>query len=538
MTVSKIIKLPLTPTIPDTPDNAETTAGDAEANEVRELLANLPDLEDCMADVIDGIGDGFSLYDQDDRILLWNSRFAEIISYAKPVLRSGASYDLLLRKCAEEFFKNQKISAEEKEAWIQEGHDFQKGEGTYERQTKDGRSFLVTRRRTKQNRVAVVWSDITKQKQAEAVAQESEALYRELFEKSILGIAVMDRRRVLRTNNAFRKIFGFGSNFETITLQDFENVVALHERVRVRKIFQSLLRGDPAAIEFEMECVRADGAKIWVEASSSQVTWKGRTVSQTTFVDVTEKRDFQEQLIANKLESVGELAHGIAKEFYETFSAVMAKVQLANLEAYSAGLDDISGLLHDADQLGSEIYDMIQRLLFLYTKGIPRKQNTSVEMLLRDSLPFSNQGENIVSIRKSKADLKVDIKNGVSMLRVDRHQIVTALRSLIARGLQTMPFGGTMTVRAENYHIKRKIPGVMLPNGKFVRISIIDQGGGETPEVLERFFDPYVKAPYKNGGLALAGAYSIVKHHGGAIAVSSKIGKGTRVDVILPAEVQ
>ena len=99
-----------------------------------------------------------------------------------------------------------------------------------------------------------------------------------------------------------------------------------------------------------------------------------------------------------------------------------------------------------------------------------------------------------------------------------------------------MHAGGTLKLIAENFAIHEKTRGIPLPPGKYVRIAIIDQGIGIPEEFLDRIFDPYFSPNQNQGGLALASAYSIVKHHGGAITVASRPGRGTRLNVFLPVE--
>jgi len=504
--------------------------------EIHDLLQEVPDLQDRMADVIEGLGDGFALYDRDDKLILWNQKFADIVHYARDELRPGVSYETVLRKCADHHFINMGISAEEQEAWVQQAMAFQRNEGTYERQTHDGRHFLVARRRTRQGYVAVVWSEITAQRKAELAASENEAIYRQLFEGSVLGIALLDRRGFKLSNPAFRSMFGYQSEDKFKTLKDLDRLLAPPERDRVRALLRDVLDDELTAVNTELRCICRNGRAIWVHASASRVNWQGKAVVQATFLDVTEKKEFQEQLLTRNLESMGALAHGIAMEFHKAFSGVMAQMKLASMEAYAVGMDQIAELLDDADRQGGEVYGMIERLLYLSTGGVPVKTNTTVEALINEAIPMAESGSNVVPLRKARIRYKIDIKGGLPGVRVDRSQMVAALGSLIAKGVQSMRFGGTLAISADDFSVDDRTQRVKLPQGRYARITINDEGGGLDPSVLERYFDPYITSPHKGGGLALSSAYSIVRNHGGAIAVTSRGGKGTRVQVFLPVE--
>jgi signal transduction histidine kinase len=118
---------------------------------------------------------------------------------------------------------------------------------------------------------------------------------------------------------------------------------------------------------------------------------------------------------------------------------------------------------------------------------------------------------------------------------VDKGQLIGVLRSLIDNGIAAMPFGGTLEIAEENVDLEGKAKGVPLPAGKYIKIGISDQGRGVAEDSLERIFDPYFTPHQRKIGLAMASAYSVVKHHGGALTVSSRSGKGTRMNVFLPA---
>lgn len=506
------------------------------ATEVEDLLAGLPDLQERMADVMDAIGDGFALYDQDDRLVLWNQRFAEIVHYAKPLLQPGAQYADILRLCADQHFQRLQVSTEERQEWIDQAIAFQNREGTYERQTKDGRHFLVARRRTHQGNVAVVWADITEKKKAELAASENEAVYKQLFETAVVGIALLDTRRVILANKAFLSLFGFDGREDVRSITDFERVLPARERDRIRKHLKHLLDGDASTVSFEFQCVPRNHVEIWVHASCSRVVWKGSPAVQATFLDISEKKEFQQQLVARNMESMAALAHGVAVEFHKTFAAVMAQMKLANMEAYAIGVEQVAELLDEAEQQGRVVYGLIERLLYLHKMGVPVRTSASVEALINDAIPLSENGNNVIPLRKARVRYKMDILAGLPIVRVDKRQMVIALGALIAKGAQSMPFGGTLTIRADRRAVTERSRQVKALPGDYVRISISDQGDGMTPEALERFFDPYITSPHKGGGFALSSAYTIVRQHGGAIAITSKPGKGTQVRVFLPVD--
>ncbi len=97
-----------------------------------------------------------------------------------------------------------------------------------------------------------------------------------------------------------------------------------------------------------------------------------------------------------------------------------------------------------------------------------------------------------------------------------------------------MPEGGIIRICAENVKIKFK-DGFALPEGKYVKISVKNQGKGIQKEQLRKIFDPYFTTKKRGNGLGLATSYSIVKKHDGFIAADSQVGLGTTFSLYLPS---
>ena len=123
-----------------------------------------------------------------------------------------------------------------------------------------------------------------------------------------------------------------------------------------------------------------------------------------------------------------------------------------------------------------------------------------------------------------------------------QHYDVTEARLDLARNhpkqalerLQAMPTGGTITMSGENLTINSTSILPLAP-GRYVKISIRDQGIGIPDKYLPKIFDPYFTTKHQGSGLGLAVAYSIVKNHQGHIAVTSTLGEGTTFHIYLPA---
>jgi CheY-like chemotaxis protein len=137
------------------------------------------------------------------------------------------------------------------------------------------------------------------------------------------------------------------------------------------------------------------------------------------------------------------------------------------------------------------------------------------------------------ALRGSKVKCHFFIPENLWPAEVDEGQISQVINNLIINADQAMPEGGIIKVEAENKTIE---PGHdLLPPGKYVRISITDEGVGIPEQYFSKIFDPYFTTKQKGSGLGLATSYSIIKQHNGHIEVESLIEKGSTFTVWLPA---
>lgn len=240
--------------------------------------------------------------------------------------------------------------------------------------------------------------------------------------------------------------------------------------------------------------------------------------------DITEKkRTEQEILKAQKLESLGVLAGGIAHDFNNLLTGILGNVSMVQT---NSDLDFIaSERLQEACKAVGRAQNLTQQLLTFSKGGAPIKTSASVAELLRDSTRFVLRGSNV--------RCQFSLPSDLWPVEMDAGQISQVIENLTINSVQAMPQGGTVFVHARNTHV-RAGGGLPLKEGKYVRVSIADQGSGIPKKDLPRIFDPYFTTKEKGTGLGLATSYSIVKRHGGLLAVRSRLGVGTIVSFFLP----
>lgn len=241
--------------------------------------------------------------------------------------------------------------------------------------------------------------------------------------------------------------------------------------------------------------------------------------------DLTERNKLEEELIkALKLESVGILAGGIAHDFNNILTAIVSNVSLARL---SPSLDKkTSAWLEQAEKASFRARDLTQQLLTFSKGGAPVRKLASIEGILRDCAEFALRGANVIC--------KYDIAPDLWDAEVDEGQLSRVFGNIVINADQAMPKGGTITIRATNQELHEgQMPG--LQQGRYIVVSIEDQGTGIPEEIQQKIFDPYFTTKQRGSGLGLASTYWVVKRHEGHIDFESHPGKGTTFHIYLPA---
>lgn len=237
-----------------------------------------------------------------------------------------------------------------------------------------------------------------------------------------------------------------------------------------------------------------------------------------------ERRQAGELARADKLESLGLLAGGIAHDFSNLLTALIGNLTLA--QRVPGVPDPAVARLNEIERVAWRARDLTQRLLTFAKGGAPFKQPLALPALIREAVDFTLHGANV----RGECDLPSDLWR----VEADEAQLAQVIRNLALNAVQAMPQGGRLRVSAANV-----APGADSRHpwqaDAMVRISVADEGPGIPPEHLKRIFDPFFTTKPKGAGLGLATAYSIVKKHGGLIEVESTPGAGAAFHVFLPA---
>lgn len=242
------------------------------------------------------------------------------------------------------------------------------------------------------------------------------------------------------------------------------------------------------------------------------------------FADITERlRRAEEQERANRLESLGLMAGGVAHDFGNLMTVMSCNLYLVQdtpdlpLEA-GPRLMEIDKVIHRAIKLTEQ--------LKTFAKGGPlQRKLTRLPGLVREAAKLAVTGTSV--------QVDDDLPGDVWPVEVDDTQIGQVVHNIVLNAVQAMAGRGTVTLRATNL-----APGTeagLPPGESWVKISMGDNGPGMPPEVLARIFDPFFTTKQKGTGLGLATSHTIIEKHRGRLRVDSKPGAGTTFHLILPA---
>jgi len=241
--------------------------------------------------------------------------------------------------------------------------------------------------------------------------------------------------------------------------------------------------------------------------------------------DISERKKMEEEILkARKLESLGILAGGIAHDFNNLLTGIMGNISLSKMFADPAG--KAYARLEEAEKACERATGLTHQLLTFARGGEPIKKVVSIGQILEESAGFVLRGSNV--------RCEFSLPQDVWAVEIDEGQMSQVFNNLFINADQAMPEGGTITVLMENVTAG---PSDALPlrDGRYVRISIRDQGCGISDEDLPKIFDPYFTTKQKGRGLGLSTVYSIVQNHQGHLDVQSTVGVGTVFHLYLPA---
>jgi two-component system sensor kinase len=243
--------------------------------------------------------------------------------------------------------------------------------------------------------------------------------------------------------------------------------------------------------------------------------------------DITEKKKLEAQFLrAQRMESIGTLAGGIAHDINNVLTPIMMSLDMLKMDLPQAQRQALLTSLERSAQRGA---GMVKQILS-FARGIEgqriqlqlRHIVDDLDKMLRRTLPRG-------------IEITTTIPKDLWTLSGDPTQLYQMVMNLCVNARDAMPQGGRLTIAAANVVLQPE--DCAAPPGPYVRLTVADTGMGMPSEIQEKIFDPFftTKAYGKGTGLGLSTVLGIVKGHGGVISVSSEVDKGSQFQILLPA---
>lgn len=403
----------------------------------------------------------------------------------------------------------------------------------------------VERRKRVENELhlqaTILEEEVAQRQNAEELASMERDNARAFFEAAPVGMMIIDEScRVIDANRSMEAITGKkapelidfvpGQVFECMFTSPVNRECGHSPECDVcslRRMVRNVMNSRQPRYGSEISLMRrgADGHEetLLLKVSMEPIHVSGKPCAILAAEDITGQRRIEEELQrSHKIESLGVLAGGIAHDFNNLLTGVMGNLSLALLKSDS---NSVTMPLKRALQATERATDLTRQLLTFAKGGAPVKQLASVVDIVKDSAEFALRGADVAC--------QISASDDVWPAEVDVGQLSQVINNLVINADQAMPGGGTLRIAIENCELGA--PTHKLPAGRYIHITIADEGVGIPRECLARIFDPYFTTKQTGSGLGLASVHSIITRHGGQIDVASEAGVGTEFSLYLPA---
>jgi PAS domain S-box-containing protein len=368
--------------------------------------------------------------------------------------------------------------------------------------------------------------DITERKR-------TEARFRRLVDSNAQGVMFCGTKgKITGANDAFLRIIDYTReemeagriNWMALTPPEYDDL----DRHAMEEL---AARGICAP--YEKQYIRKDGSRAPVLLGAA--AFEDNPDESVCFVlDLTERKKLEQQFLrAQRMESIGTLAGGIAHDLNNVLGPIIMSLDLLKMTFTDAPSQELLTIISSSAQRGA---DMVRQVLS-FARGVEgRRMEVQVRHIVQDIERIAN--DTFLKHIHIRTIIPLDLWTVLG----DPTQLHQVFLNLCVNARDAMPDGGSLTISADNTQLDSHYAG-LNPDaraGPYVVLHIEDNGSGIPPEVIDKIFDPFftTKEVGKGTGLGLSTTLAIIKSHGGFIRVYSESGKGATFKIYLPAQTE
>jgi PAS domain S-box-containing protein len=486
-----------------------------------------------LVDAIESISEGFSLYDADDKLVIYNRRYRDMHGTRSiDLVNEGVSFETILRNAVA---RGEIRDAEGRvEAWVAERlarHRDPKGMHVHRRS--DGRWIQVNERKTDDGGTVAIYTDITDVKQAEQAIQESEQRLRVIAEAAPMAVLIVtfDDGMIRYVNQRFSEMFELEGS-SALGLQ----AKTLYADPRHRQHVIDALTEHGHVEGMEVLLKRAGGEEFWALMASQRVQFDGRPAMITGLADISDRKRMEgelhkaiwasEQATRAKSDFVANMSH----ELRTPLNAIIGYSEILFEDAQSAGRESEMADLRKIQDAGKHLLGLIDNILDL-SKIEAGKMTLYLETFELRPMIDSVAATVTALAKKTGNVLVVSCADEVGTMHSDLTKVRQILFNLLSNACK-FTRNGTITLAA----VRDANEAV-----DWIEFQVRDTGIGMTTDQQAKVFEAFTQADasttrtYGGTGLGLAITKSFCRLMGGDVTLTSEAGKGTTFVVRLPA---
>lgn len=370
--------------------------------------------------------------------------------------------------------------------------------------------------------------------------QESEYKYRQTLESISEGYYEIDLDKKLKfANQALCTLFG--CSWDELMSKRFSDFFPVSEGQQLDNLFEAVLTTREPVHFSQFEINKPNEAPLPVDLSASividhhgqAVGFRGILHNATERLRLEkEKKQLESRLLqAQKMETIGTLAGGIAHNFNNWLAGILGNITLIRMDAKEQP---------KIIQRAKRVENIIENAAKMTRQLLGYSRTGSYEAKLVDLNPIIQEAADTFAETKKEIIINLSLSANLHMVKVDASQIEQVFWNLFGNAIDAMPNGGNLNIATYNAtgdDLKGRPFNV--ESGRYVAIEFADTGIGINPEDITKIFEPFFTTKTGKGtGLGLASSFGIIKAHKGYVDVISQKGSGTTFKVFLPMAIE
>jgi len=371
--------------------------------------------------------------------------------------------------------------------------------------------------------VSIIARDITDHKLAENALKESEERFRNLVERSLVGICIIQNNRIVYQNPEQEKLLGPLPR-ESI-FADLKNVHP-DDTGKLRQLYQAVTSGQVHAQDIDFRIFHPDTVDSrvtmkWVQCRASLIQYQGEEAILAIILDVTRSKELERLLkIQDKMSSLGRVAAGIAHEIRNPLSGI--NIYLNTLEKIydkRESLEKVKGILEKIQSASIKIETVVRRVMDFSKPSEPDFVLTDINKPIKEAVTLFE-----ANLRKQGIEIEKALASDLPLCQVDPNLIEQAILNLIYNATEAM----------QNMGEGKKIKITSSIGKNCILVTVCDSGPGVSLAMKDQVFDPFYSTKISGTGIGLSITHRIVTDHGGSVDISESRWGGAEFRIELP----